>query len=260
MSLIRRAPRVLAPDAAPVPVRAPGYRPALAIALLIAVAAAFLGAALLLPAPLGLRLLLAGLGVIVLAALGVAVSWAGALRVGEVRVAPEAAGLRFSAPGSLIASMIVVALVGVLVAVLLVVIEAVGLPATSGSGPARFGPAVLGVAAGGWAVVLLVGLRVPPGLTLTPEGVRGVRGAGPVALAWDDLARVEVLASSHGARLVLHAVGGGVSSVDPHWTGSDPNLVAAIVEHFRARPADRAALRDGPAALDLVEDAVSRRA
>jgi hypothetical protein len=249
-------PRVLPADAVRVPVHAPGYRPSFAFGALVVVAAVPLVIAVLAADP-GFRLVMAALGLLILLVIPYAVAWVRALPAGAIRVDSASAGLRFAPSSSLAATAAVVAVAGMLVGALPYVLDAFGLPATLGAGVTRLGPAVLGVLALAWLGYQVWGLRDPAGLTLTPEGVRGVRGSGHVDLPWSDLERVDVTAV-RGARLVLHARGGAAVAIDPHRLGSDPNLVAAIVEHFRTHPGDRGALAEGIAALARVEDAVDR--
>ena len=255
MTIGRFRPRVLAPGATIVPVHPPGYRTPVAYAVIAAVAAVLLLLALV-GSPTGFRLFFAGLGVLALGALLVAIATSRSVTPGEVRLDRDAVGLRFAPTPALRLSWAVLAILGVLVGALPYVLDAAGLPATSGSLLTRFSPLAIGLAAFAWLVVQVAALAVPSGLTLTAHGVRGVRGAGRIDLPWDEVSRVEVV-STRGARLVLHSRAGTATSLDGRVLGSDPNLVAPIVEHFRAHPADRSTLGDPAAALALVEAAVS---
>jgi hypothetical protein len=249
------SPRVLPPGAERVDLRAPGYRPALAYGLLALFAGSALLIALVADSP-GFRLFMAALGVLILFGLPVGLVWVRALPSGTIRVQTDAVGLRFAPSSALAATMFVTAGVGVVVGALPFALGAVGVPSVAGA-TVRYGPFAIVVFALGWLVFQLVGLRDPSGLTLTTAGLRGVRGGGHVDLAWDDLESIAVRPGRTGARLVLNARSGSAVEVDPHWTGSDPNLVAAIVAHFHAHPADREALAGGRTAIGLVEAAVS---
>lgn len=122
----------------------------------------------------------------------------------------------------------------------------------------RATPFALGLVGLGFLAQQLWWLRTPVGLSLTPDGLRGVRGAHPVELGWDDLAGVDVV-DSRGARLVLRRTDGGVQPVGALWLGSDPNVVARVVEFFRAHPEQRAALAGEPAeAVRLAVSALGR--
>jgi hypothetical protein len=249
------SPRVLPRDAERVSVHAPGYRPSFAVAALAVVAAVPLVIAVVAEQP-GFRLFMAALGVLILVGIPVGLTWTRAVRPGALQVRVDAVGLRFAPSPAMPVTMFAAATLGVLVAALPYLLGAVGIPTIAGVS-IRFSPFVLGVVALGWLGYQLVGLRDPSGLTLTPGGLRGVRGGGHVDLAWDELESVEVRPARAGARLVLTARSGAAVSVDPHWMGSDPNLVAAIVAHFSAHPDDRAALAGGRTAIRLVEAAVS---
>lgn len=141
------------------------------------------------------------------------------------------------------------------------------------------GPALLGLVApafgqenflalqGSWWLVLLsvVGLvlllkqvwdlRVPEGLTLTPSGLMGVRGTKPFNVSWDGLQEATAATKQAGLCLQLTLAGHSVLSVPGAYIGSDPNVVAAIIEHFRTHPEDRKYLADGDEAIRVVEAA-----
>lgn len=249
------AARVLPAGAPRVPVHGPQYRPAYGIGVMLVVAGLPLVIAALAREP-GFRLFMLAMGLLILAAVPVAVVWTRSLSAGRVRV-DAVGGLRFAPPAWLGVALLALAVAGVLVGALPYVLAAEGIPALMGSGVRRYSPGVLALLSLGWLGYQLAGWREPRGLTLSPEGLRGVRGADRVRLAWDDLDRVEV-APGWSARLILHTVAGSAHAITAQWMGSDPNLVAAIVEHFRAHPEDRPALVDGPAAIGIVERAVPR--
>jgi hypothetical protein len=255
VALVTLSPWVLPRDAERVRVHAPRYRPWVAIGLLALVAGIPLLIALVADEP-GFRLFMAALGLLLLVGIPISVAWMQALPVGAVQVQTDAVGLRFAPSAALHVTSLVAAALGVLVGALPYVLGAFGVSSISGVS-VRFSPFVIGVLALGWLVYQLVGLRDPAGLTLTPAGLRGVRGGSHVDLAWDDLESVEVRPGRRGARLLLNARSGAGVEIDPHWTGSDPNLVGAIVARFHAHPADRGALVEGRAAIRRVEDAVN---
>lgn len=249
------SPRVIPADGTRAPVRARGYRPALGIVLIAVTAFLPLGVALVAVEP-GLRVFMAALGLLILGAIPLAVSWTGALVEGRIRVDADAAGLRFVPPRGFAIVPFVVAVAGLLVAGLPVVLAASGLPATVGNGITRFSPFLLALACLVWLGYQVWGWREPAGLTLTPAGLRGVRGGAHVDIAWDDLARVD-LVDVRGARVALYSRSGAATVIVPQHTGSDPNLVAAIIAHFLAHPEDRAALTDARTATAVVEAAVA---
>jgi hypothetical protein len=140
------------------------------------------------------------------------------------------------------------------------VVDLNGLPMMSGILLSR-APYVLGVIGIATIVVYLWRLRVPAGLELSPEGLRGIRGPADFAWSWDDLAQVGVAAAPI-AKLSLVPRGGlGRPVLSPMLSlGSDPNEVAAIVRYYLERPAAREALADGGVeAVRRVEDALRAR-
>lgn len=106
-----------------------------------------------------------------------------------------------------------------------------------------------------WLVQQAWGLRLPPGLGVSALGLWGVRGGADVSLAWDDLESVSVVDSRTGARLAFALTDDSVIGVPRYDIGSDPNLVAVIIEHFRTHPEDREALGDADEAIRRVEAA-----
>ncbi|MDR6201085.1 hypothetical protein QE374_002994 [Microbacterium sp. SORGH_AS428] len=120
-----------------------------------------------------------------------------------------------------------------------------GLPAPWGPRLTRSGPYILGVIGIATLVVRIVRRRVPAGLTLSPRGVTGIRGCGALDWPWDELAQVSVVAAP-AARLSLLRAGGAPLITAPSLSlGSDPNLVAALVEFYRQHPEHRDALEVG---------------
>jgi hypothetical protein len=146
--------------------------------------------------------------------------------------------------------MTAIAVVGVLAGVVALGFELTGQPGVREVGFGRWGPYALAAASLVWLVPQAASLRHPPGLTLDASGLSGVRGSKRVALPWDDLDGVS-LQESRGAMLVLEPHDAAPIVIDARWIGSDANLVAAIIEHFRAQRTDRAALDEGPSALRL---------
>lgn len=75
-------------------------------------------------------------------------------------------------------------------------------------------------------------LRVPRGLELTPEGVRGVRGVGRIVLNWGVLAEASAMSTRSGSKLCLQVKSGEVNIVPRRLFGSDPDAVAAIINYY----------------------------
>jgi hypothetical protein len=236
----------LARDAPSVALNAPSYRPTAAIVVLVVVVlgtAAFAvfaedAATRLMMGSIGAMVLLAGLG---------AIRLQGAARDRVVRIEPGVAGLRFVGPTSVHVLFFAAALVGIVPGV---VALTAGVPVGSRRGGLFF--LVLSGIALMWMVQQLSALRTPNGLTLTEHGLEGVRGSKPVHLDWDSLDRADVV-SSKGAKLALHLISGGVIVVEPRYTGSDPSIVAPVIDFFLQHPEHRSTLATPEAALALVE-------
>jgi hypothetical protein len=243
----------LARDASRVALNAPNYRPTAAIVVLVVVVlitAAFAvfaedTATQLMMGSIGLMVLLAGLG---------AIRLQGAARDRVVRIEPDVAGLRFAGPASVHVLFFAAAVVGVVPGVIALT---AGVPVGSRRGGLFF--LLLSGIALAWMVQQLLALRTPNGLTLTEHGLRGVRGSKPVHLDWDVLDHAEVV-SSKGAKLALHLVSGGVIVIEPRYTGSDPNVVAPVIDFFLKHPAHRSTLATPEAALALVEQSAGAEA
>jgi hypothetical protein len=237
----------VARGAPPVPLHASTYRPGAAIAIFVVaviIAAAFAvfaedNATRVMMGAIGAMLVLSGVG---------AIRHQNAARDRVVRIDPGFPGLRFTGLTSVHVLFFAAAVVGIIPG--LVELSA-GVPA----GTRRGGLFILllsGVAAA-WIAQQLWALRTPPGLTLTEEGLRGVRGSKTVRLDWDALDHAEVV-TSKGAKLALHLSTGGVMELEPRFTASDPNVVAPVINFFLQHPEHRGILSTPEAALELVEE------
>jgi hypothetical protein len=161
-----------------------------------------------------------------------------------VRIQADAAELRFVGPAAVPTLFWLAALVGSVPVVAALVFG------FDYAGRALF---LIGAVAVFWVGQQLWGLRTPRGLTLSEQGLRGVRGSKPVRLAWDDLSYADVATTRQGAKLVLHLRPTGVIVITPHYTGSDPNVLAPLINFFLAHPEQRATLATPMAALVVVE-------
>lgn len=103
-------------------------------------------------------------------------------------------------------------------------------------------------------------LRVSEGITLSPKGLVGVRGAKSFRVSWDGLQEATAATKQTGLCLQLTLADHSVLSVPGAYMGSDPNVVAAIIEHFRTDPEDRKYLADGDEAIRVVEAAHAKGA
>jgi hypothetical protein len=110
-----------------------------------------------------------------------------------------------------------------------------------------------GVLSAIWLGQSLWSLRVPLGLRVSAWGLEGVRGSKAVSLPWNYLAKAEAAPGRSGAVLRLTQEDGSSVVIAPQYLGSDPNVVAAIIEHYRAHPEDDDALADATDAVRRVE-------
>lgn len=204
----------------------------------------------------GFRLLMASLGFALLVLVLGLTARVRALRAGAIHVA-AAGELRFVPPRSQRAAMVAVPLAFLVPAVALVLIAVLDLPTQpSSSRLAAALPYVLWVFSLVTLARLCLSLRVALGLRVGPDGLRGVRGSKRVELAWEDLASAAPV-GAHGPKLLLSTRAGASIVVDANHTGSDPAIIAAVIEHYRARPASRAELADGIGAIRAVEAAAA---
>lgn len=178
--------------------------------------------------------------------------WHIAVREGVVRVDRDHPTLRFRPRRSLAAVEFVAPAVLVVFGIANVV-AVVTLGEALGETRRARGIHWLALPALGYLVYLLWARRVRPGLTLSVEGIAGVRRSKRVDSAWDDIASVTVRRRGYGAMLEITFVDGGRRMVEPERIGSDPNVVAAVIEHYLLSPEDRHVLVNPVAALKRVD-------
>lgn len=205
---------------------------------------------------LGFRLLMASLGVMMLVLIAaLLLRWRG-LRPGVIRIA-RAGELRFVPSRGHRFGLIVVPLAMLLPVLAIVVVNARDLPMQASS--SRF-MALLPIALLVTSIVSLAMIvwstRIPVGLRVGAAGLTGVRGGGAINIAWDDLADAAAL-GGRGHNVVFTTRAGGTVVLDAHHLGSDPAIVAAVVEHFRRQPGDRGSLAGGVGAVATVEAALA---
>jgi len=118
--------------------------------------------------------------------------------------------------------------------------------------------AIVGLASLG---VIVWGFRVPAGLAIEPNGLRGIRACGDIHWSWDELGDVEVVAAP-GAKLSLRRADGEPPVTAPMlYLGADPNDVAEIVRFFRDHPEERRVLAEGgERAIKRVVEVLASRA
>jgi hypothetical protein len=249
VSADRLSPRVLPDtDTRPAPLNAENYNPAL-FGTIFVVGALVFGAIALAADELALRLFLGFAALASVLILVIVLRFQTSLTERIVRIDPSVSGLRFVASRSVRSSWLVFCVIGLVPAVLAATVGAPQQPTRT-----VWGMYAVSALAALWLIQQLFGFRTPPGLTLSQHGIRGVRGTGSIDITWDQLERVEVT-STGGAKLVLHSTHSPAVVIEPRWTGSDPNIIAPIVDYYRTHPAERSALADPRAALRLVEAA-----
>lgn len=107
-----------------------------------------------------------------------------------------------------------------------------------------------------WLTMQLFSLRLPAGLRITEDGLTGVRGVGPRTFSWDEIVDVTPEIEGREVALGLTDVHGLITNVGASsYLGSDPALVAQVVNHFLDHPEDRHLLSDPSAAIRRVEQA-----
>lgn len=197
---------------------------------------------------LGYQLQLAGLG-LALGVLGAAVLlWEVSVSAGVVRFEDPSGSLRFHYPPGL-------GLLYPLAAACMMFPAAVALLRGEGSAQIGFGRRTaytLGILGLIFFLQQLWALRVPRGLALSEAGLRGVRGAEHLVLAWADLDSAAAMSARSGAKLALHTTRGEVHVLPRHVIGSDPNAVAAIINYYLQYPQDRGYLTDPEGAIRRV--------
>lgn len=115
-----------------------------------------------------------------------------------------------------------------------------------------WGPVALVIASIVEFVRLIVSRRAPAGLTVDEAGIRGVRGAKPLDMPWEEIMAVQAF-TTRGNRFSVWQAGGLPVTIGAAHLGSDAACVAAVVRYFLERPEYRPALADPAVALNTVE-------
>jgi hypothetical protein len=200
----------------------------------------------------GLKLLMFGMA-LTLVALGVGLrGMVESVRGGVAVIDADGPSLRFVALRRVRAMLPISALLGVVTGTAPLVMSMQRMPVGIG-GHTGWTFYALGITFLALLIREFLHLFVPAGLTLSETGLSGVRGSRRVRLRWDDLETAEVV-SYRGAQLSLRTTAGRFVRVESYWIGSDPNVVAPVIEHYRHHPEDRHLLGDPLAALRRVEE------
>lgn len=192
------------------------------------------------------------LGLLLLLTVGYVLALSRALpRDGEVRV-QASGGLRFVPLRSVNGWPVIIAAVGLVpgLIVLAGLGEGLDLGVRSRNSTLLVGLSALAAL---WLAQSMFALRLREGLDVSPWGLMGVRGARAVRVEWVELATATAIAGRSGARLQLLTRDGRLLLVHCQFLGSDPSVVAAVIEHFRLNPDDRHDLVDVMDALGCVE-------
>lgn len=191
-------------------------------------------------------------GVLIVLLTGLPVNVLTANERGIVRV--ERGALRFVPRRRMLALSIVLAALAIAIG-LIAVTWAVSEPTEQFGSSRRFfsGALVIGGLGLLYLGQLLFSLRRPRGLQLTEFGLTGVRGGPAVHVPWSLLAEARAVDSGRGLVLRLQLEAGSPITVLWQHIGSDPNLVATIIEHYRTHPDDRALLEDAVTAVQRAE-------
>jgi hypothetical protein len=175
-----------------------------------------------------------------------------AVHRGGIQVARRG-GLRFVASPFVIILPLLISTVGLIPGLL-----AVAAPAWTGesfgTGQGSIWWSLTSLLSLSWLAQQAWRLRLPSGLRLSADGLFGVRGSSAVRVAWDQLGEVTAIPGPTGARLQL-TVAQSPIVIDAAMLGSDPSVVATIIEHFRTHPDDRRSLSDADEAIRRVEEA-----
>lgn len=182
----------------------------------------------------------------------VGLTWTNSARMGRVQLDSRAPSLRFAASPGMFALFPVLAVSALLPALVVVGFSWAGLPSTMGDGLVRWGPFAIAILALAWLAQLVWSFRLTPGLTLSVDGLSGVRGGSHLAFDWDDISTITAV-SDRGAKLAITTASGSAVIIEPRWLGSDPNEVAAIASYFLQHPEQRSLLGDPLAAIAHVE-------
>ncbi len=190
---------------------------------------------------LGIRLVMGGFAILLVAVLGYVTLVKRLPRDGVVYIASRGPGLHFRPPvwptALTVVLIVLCGLMGIGAAI------AAGVDGDGFVSPRR-SPMLLTVLSVVSLGVILWRLRVTPGLRLTVDGIQGIRARGDVDWPWDLVGQVTV--TGPPATLSLTMVDGYVPVTSTmRYLGGDPNQVAAIVRFFRDHPEERGVLETG---------------
>lgn len=205
---------------------------------------------------LGFQLLMASLSVMMLVLIIALLLRVRGLRPGAIRIV-AVGELRFLPSRGHRVGGIAVPVAMLLPVIILGVVAVCDLPTQASSSRllALLPMVLLGTSIGSLAMAVW-SMRIPLGLRVGATGLAGVRGSRVTNVTWDELERVAPL-GAYGSKLVVATRSRGSIVLDAHHLGSDPAIVADVIEFYRKRPGERKRLADGVGAISAVE--VARR-
>lgn len=205
----------------------------------------------------GLKLFMSGIAVTFLIMIVGLYARNRALRTGVIRIESDSE-LRFMPPPYLWIATLAVTVGLIIPGLTMVLIDVFDLPMMQlNTRLTTFVPLALGVGAIVAFAYQLWSSRVPAGLTVGPERINGVRGTKRASITWDELVMASTL-GDHGPKLLLVTQAKSAVVIDAHHLGSDPAIVAAVLEYYRTHPRERARLSNGAEAIRAVADATRK--
>lgn len=191
---------------------------------------------------LGFRLIMASVGLIMCVMIVALLLRVRGLQPGVIRI-DATGGLRFVPPRTHRAGLVAVPLSLLLPVGVLFWVRVAGLPTQASS--SRFmasAPYVLLAVSLVSLALIAWSMRVPVGLRVGPSGISGVRGNGALNLDWGDIASASPV-GEYGPKLGLVTSAGDAVLIDAHHLGSDPAIVARILEFTEVDPRAARSLR-----------------
>ena len=143
-----------------------------------------------------------------------------------------------------------------LAAGLIVVLSWFGIGGEEITGPVGKYGGGIAVLLGGMAYLAYLGVKActSPGIKAEAEGVTWWAGVTEHSLQWDDVSAVTAQVQGRNKSLHITEVDGREHKLMPLYFGSDPYLVAEIIQHYLEVPADRPELADPISAIERVAE------
>lgn len=94
-------------------------------------------------------------------------------------------------------------------------------------------------------------LRGPVGLTVTPQGIEGVKFVKRVRMPWSAISDVSVQPVDGRGKVIVFTGFDVKANIDSAFIGSDAYAIRTVLRHFIVHPEDRERLAEGIGALEL---------